>query len=142
MLVALQLVGVAVVPLNVTVLPPCVAPDVVPLIVIDVATAPGLGERLFIFGFTVKVTLLLAEPLTVTTTGPVVAEAGTGAITLLAPHEVGVAVTPLNFNVLLPWVEPKFAPLTVIEVPTGPDVAERLLIDGGGTGSGTTIRES
>jgi hypothetical protein len=142
MLVALQLVGVAAFPLKVTVLVPCVAPNVVPLMVTDVLTAPRVGERLFIFGVTVKAILLLEVPWTDTTTGPVVAAAGTGATILPALHEVGVAVTPLKVSVLLPWVEPKFAPLTVIEVPTGPEVAERLLIDGGVIGSGTTTKES
>ena len=102
MLVALQLVGVAVVPLKVTVLVPCVAPNVVPEMVTDVATAPEVGERLLIFGVTVKVTPLLGTPLTATTTGPVVALEGTGAIMLLVLQELGVAATPLNVNVLVP----------------------------------------
>jgi hypothetical protein len=62
MLVALHLVGVATVPLNVTVLVPCVAPKFVPVIVTDVPTVPELGLRLVIFGFvavTVKLTPLL-----------------------------------------------------------------------------------
>ena len=44
--VALQLVGVAVVPLNLTVLDPCVEPKAVPLIVTEVPTAPVVGDRL------------------------------------------------------------------------------------------------
>ena len=62
MLVALQLVGVATVPLNVTVLVPCVAPKFVPVIVTEVPTVPEFGLRLVIFGFvavTVKLTPLL-----------------------------------------------------------------------------------
>ena len=70
------------------------------------------------------------------------AEDGTGAIMLEALHDVGVADTPLKVRVLVPCVAPKFAPLTVIEVPTGPDVAERLLIAGGVIGSGATTSES
>ena len=50
MLVALQLVGVATVPLNVTVLVPCVAPKFVPVTVTEVPTAPELGLRLAILG--------------------------------------------------------------------------------------------
>ena len=51
MLVALQLViVVAVVPLNVTVLVPCVEPKFVPVIVTDVPTAPDVGLRLVIVG--------------------------------------------------------------------------------------------
>jgi hypothetical protein len=101
-LVALQLVGVAVVPLKVTVLVPWVAPNVVPAMVTDVPVAPEVGVRLFIFGVTVKVTPLLAWPLTVTTTGPVVALAGTGRAILVALQLVGVAVVPLKVTVLVP----------------------------------------
>jgi hypothetical protein len=50
MLVALQLVGVAAVPLKVTVLVPCVAPKFAPAIVTGAATAPAFGLRLVIFG--------------------------------------------------------------------------------------------
>ena len=62
MLVALQLVGVATFPLNVTVLVPCIAPKFVPVIVTEVPTVPEFGLRLVIFGFvavTVKLTPLL-----------------------------------------------------------------------------------
>ena len=50
MLVADQLVGVAVVPLNVTVLVPCVAPKFVPVIVTAVPTGPLVGDRLVMLG--------------------------------------------------------------------------------------------
>src|SRR5207302_5302836 len=46
MLVALQLVGVAAVPLNVTVLVPCVAPKLAPVIVTGVPRTPDVGLRL------------------------------------------------------------------------------------------------
>src|SRR5260221_633099 len=68
MLVADQLVGVAAVPLNVTVLVPLVAPKVAPAIVTEVATAPLVGESVVIFGATLKTMPLLARPPTVTTT--------------------------------------------------------------------------
>jgi hypothetical protein len=55
MLVALQLVTVAVVPLNVTVLVPCVDPKFVPVITTDVPTAPDVGFRLVIVGVLVLV---------------------------------------------------------------------------------------
>ena len=45
-LVELQLVTLAVVPLNLTVLLPCVDPKVVPAIVIEAPTAAELGVRL------------------------------------------------------------------------------------------------
>jgi|ERR1700722_472495 hypothetical protein len=50
MLVAVQLVGVAVVPLNFTVLVPCVVPKFVPEIVTEVPTEPDAGDRLVMFG--------------------------------------------------------------------------------------------
>ena len=64
--VALQLVGVALVPLNVTVLVPCVAPKFVPVIVTDVPTTPEVGDKLLMLGaepVTVKLTPLLSTPL-------------------------------------------------------------------------------
>jgi hypothetical protein len=62
MLVALQLVGVATVLLNVTVLVPCVVPKLVPAIVTDLPTAPEFGVRVVILGLvavTVKLKPLL-----------------------------------------------------------------------------------
>src|SRR4029077_11336633 len=70
MLVALQLVGVAAVPLNITVLLPCVVPKFAPLIVHDVPTAPDVGFKPLMLGagvVTVKLTPLLAPPPTFTT---------------------------------------------------------------------------
>jgi hypothetical protein len=74
----------------------------VPEIVTDVPTTPAAGDRLSILGVTVKVTVLLAWPPTVTTTGPVVALTGTGAVMLVALQLVGVAVVPLKVTVLVP----------------------------------------
>jgi hypothetical protein len=132
MLVADQLVGVAVVPLNFTVLVPCVAPKFVPVIVTDVPTGPLVGDRLVILGATatVKLTPLLATPPTVTTTLPVVAPVGTGVTMLVADQLVGVAVVPLNFTVLVPCVAPKFVPVIVTDVPTGPLVGDRVVMLG------------
>src|SRR6266404_4301995 len=133
MLVALQLVGVPTVPLKVTVLAPCVVPKFPPAIVTGVPTAPDVGFRLVMLGgggVTTKFIPLLATPPTVTTTFPGVAPAGTGATMLVAPQLAGVAVTPLNFTVLVPGVVPKFAPLIVTDVPTTPDAGFRLVILG------------
>lgn len=80
---------------------------------------------------TVKVTPLLATPPTVTTTGPVVALTGTGAVMLVAVQLLGVVVTPLKVTVLVPCVDPKLVPLIVTAVPTGPEVTERPLMLGG-----------
>src|SRR6266852_874951 len=99
MLVALQLVGIAVVVPNFTVLDPCVTPKFVPVIVTEVPTAPEVGLRLVMVGaeavVTVKAMPLLATPPTVTTTFPVVAPVGTGAMMLVALQLVGVAALPL-----------------------------------------------
>jgi hypothetical protein len=131
--VALQLVGVAAVPLKVTVLLPWVAPKFAPVMVTEVPTGPEVGDRLVMLGGvkTVKVTPLLAIPLTVTTTLPVVAPVGTGATIEVALQVVGVAAVPLNVTVGLPGVVPKFAPVIVTEVPTGPEVGDRLVMLGG-----------
>src|SRR5206468_2669265 len=105
MLVALQLVGTAAVPLNVTVLVPCVAPKFAPAIVTEAPANPDVGFRLVMFGdgtVTVKLAPLLATPPTVTTTFPVVAPLGTGATMLVAAQLVGVAAMPLNLIVLVP----------------------------------------
>jgi len=130
MLVALQLVGVARIPLKVTVLDPWLDPKFEPLIVIEVPAAAALGEMLEIVDATVNVIPLLATPPTVTTTGPVVAPAGTGVTTVVDPQLVGVDAIPLNVTVLVPCVAPKFDPVMVTDVPTGPDVGERLVIVG------------
>src|SRR5450631_4090637 len=77
MLVALQEVTiVTTVPLKVTVLPPCAAPKLVPVIVTEAPTAPELWLKLVMAGATAKGDPLLAVPNTVTTTFPVVAAAG------------------------------------------------------------------
>jgi hypothetical protein len=51
---------------------------------------------------TVKLTPVLDAPPTVTTTFPVVAPFGTGAMMLVAVQLVGIAVIPLNVTVLVP----------------------------------------
>jgi hypothetical protein len=103
MLVSLQFVGVPAIPANETVLVPCDAPKNVPVIVTRVPEGPEVGFKAEMFGgLTVKNTLLLACPATVTTTFPFVAPAGTGATMLVALQLVGVSATPLNVTVLVP----------------------------------------
>src|SRR5215467_1003447 len=132
MLDADQLDGVAVVPLKVTVLVPCVAPKFVPVIVTEVATGPLVGDRLVMLGatVTVKLTPLLASELAVTTMLPVVAPDGTGTTMLVADQLVGVAVVPLNLTVLVPCVAPKLLAAIVTDVPTGPLVGDKLVMPG------------
>jgi hypothetical protein len=136
MLVALQLVGVAAIPLNFTVLVPCVAPKFEPVIVTGVPTAPEAGLRLVMDGpeaeLTVKFTPVLGTPPTVTTILPVVAPAGTGTTMLVLLQLVGVAAVPLNETVLVPCVAPKYAPVIVTGVPTAPEVGFRLEMLGAG----------
>jgi len=131
---ALQFVmAVAAMPLKLTVLPPWLAPKSVPMIVTAVPTGPEFGDRPVMpgVGRTVKLIPLLAKPLTVTTTFPVVAPAGTGALIEVALQLVGVDAMPLKVTVLDPWVDPKFVPAIVTEVPTAPDVGKRLVTVGG-----------
>jgi hypothetical protein len=51
---------------------------------------------------------------------PDVAPAGTGTETLVSPQVLGVASVPLKLTVLVPFVAPKFVPVTVTGVPTRP----------------------
>ena len=86
---------------------------------------------------TVNLTPLLATPLAFTTTLPVVAPVGTAVTIDVAPQLVMVVATfPLNVTVPLPCVDPKFAPVIVTAVPTGPEVFDKLVI----LGAGTTVK--
>ena len=138
MLVALQVVTVAVVPLNFTVLAPWLDPKFVPVIVTAAPTAPVVTERLVMLGAdtTVKLDPLLFTPLANTTTFPVVAPLGTVVTILVALQLVTVAVVPLNFTVLVPWLDPKFVPVMVTAAPTAPVVIERLVM----LGAATTVK--
>ena len=57
---------------------------------------------------------------TVTVIFPVVASEGTVEVILVAVLAVTVAVTPLNFTMLLIGIELKFVPAIVTDVPAGP----------------------
>jgi len=83
--------------------------------------------------FTVNLTPLLATPLVFTTTLPVVAPVGTAVAIDVAVQLVIVATVPLNVTVPLPCVAPKFVPVIVTAVPTGPEVFDRLVIFGVGS---------
>jgi len=130
--VALQLVGVALVPANVTVLVPFVEPKLAPVIVTSVPTAPEVGLRFVMLGVgsTVKLTPLLGAPPTVTVTFPVVAAAGTGTTMLASFQLAGVAATPLNATVLVPCVGWKPAPWIVIAAPIAAAVGDKNWIVG------------
>lgn len=113
MLAVLQLVGVALVPLNVTVLDPCVAPKFVPVIVTRIPFAPEAGEMPVMLGTgrTVKLRPLLGNPPASTTTFPEVAPVGTEVEMLVLVQLVAVAVVSLNITV--PGLDPKFVPVIV-----------------------------
>ncbi len=92
-------------------------------------TAPDVGDRLML-GTTLKLAPLLAPPSTVTTTMAVVAADGTDVTIDVDFHVVAVAATPLNVTVLDPCGLPNPVPLIVTEVPTIPEVTDRLVILG------------
>ena len=120
-------------PLNFTVLVPCVAPKFIPVIVTGVPTDPELGFKLLTVGPTVNGTPLLACVPTVTTTFPVVAPVGTFTTMLVLLQLVYVVTAvPLNVTALLPCVAPKFVPVIVTAVPTAPELGFRLVIPGAG----------
>ncbi len=76
-----------------------------PVIVTAAPTAPVVVDRLVMLGVanTVNDLPLLATPLTVTTTLPVVAPVGTVVtIEVALQLVIVVAVVPLNFTVLVP----------------------------------------
>jgi hypothetical protein len=128
----LQDCGIALVPLKVTVLVPCVDPKFVPLIVIKLPTVPELGEAPLMPAVTVKVTPLLTMLWAVTTTGPVAAAVGTEVTIVVLFQLVTLAAVPLKLTVPEPWGDPKFVPVIVTEALIGPDVIDRLVILGGG----------
>src|SRR2546423_9899505 len=78
---------------------------------------------------TMKDSVLLIWPPTVTRTGPVVAEEETGTVIADVVQFDGVLDVPLNVTV--PAL-PKYCPAIVTDVPTAPDVGVRELIRGGG----------
>jgi len=65
---------------------------------------------------------------------PVVAPLGTGTTILVAFQIAGVAATPLNVTVLVPWTAPNEVPKIVTKVPADPDVGVIPVI------AGTTVK--
>jgi hypothetical protein len=107
-LLLVELDGVDVTPLNVTVLP---CAKLAPVIVTDVPWSPDAGDKLLMTGATVKVTPLLATPLTLTTTGPLVALVGTTTTMAVSLQLVGATpfpATAIPFSVAV--LKPRVAP--------------------------------
>ena len=73
---------------------------------------------------TVKLTLLVARVLTVTTSGPVLAPPGTLVTMLELLQDVAELEIPLNVIVLLLCVSPKPTPVMVTCVPGGAEYVE------------------
>jgi hypothetical protein len=73
---------------------------------------------------TENATPLLVNPFTVMLTLPVVAPLGTVATTAVELQLVVFAETPLKATALVPFVAPKFVPLMVTELPTGPEAGD------------------
>jgi len=134
MLVSPQLVTVAATEPNIRELVPCVGPKPVPVMVTELPAGPEVGLRLEMRGpaVTVKAMPLLATPLTVTTTFPLVAPAGTLTKMAVLPQIVGGAGVPLKVTVLVPWVAPKFPPDIFTEALTGPMAGVTLVMVGAG----------
>lgn len=121
-------------PLKLTLPVPCELPKFDPVMFTEEPAMPELGLSTLILGggVTVNVTPLLAWPLTVTTTEPVVAPVGTVAVmpvSLQLELEV-VALVPLNLTVLVPFVAPKPEPAMVIDEPIAPELGVKLVIVG------------
>lgn len=125
-LVSLQVVGGAGVPLNVSELDPCEAPKLLPLTVTEAPTGPDIGLTLVITGATPKNDELLTRPPTVTMIGelPATTPAGTGTTMVVELQLAGVPAVPPNVTVLAPCDAPKLVPVIVTEVPTGPKEGE------------------
>ncbi len=75
-----------------------------------------------------------------TTTFPVLAPLGTVTETEVVLQVAGWAAVPLNVTVLEPRVAPKFTPVIVTAVPTGPALMDKLLMAGPVGGGAFTIR--
>src|ERR1017187_8817188 len=92
---------------------------------------PSSKLRLFrIPAGAVKLSPLLDFPFTMTPTFPVVAPAGAATTMLVSVQLVGSAAVPLNCTALMPRVVPKFVPVIVTTVPTGPVAVDRLMMLG------------
>ena len=65
-------------------------------------------------------------PFTTTAIAPVVAPLGTSATIWVSLQLLIVfAAVPLKLSVLVPWVAPKFVPVTVTDVPARPEAGEK-----------------
>lgn len=138
-LVEVEPVTIAGVPLNITALFAGVVLKFVPVIVIVAVTAPLMGVKAVIVGVgnTVKfVVPVIVTPLTIIEIGPVIAPAGMVAVMPVEVDEVTSAITPLNETVLFEGVVLKLVPEMVTVAPTAPLEGPKLVI----VGEGKTVK--
>jgi hypothetical protein len=101
----------------------------------------GWGEIVMVPGtVTVKLLALVTvlQP-TVISIGPVVAPVGTDVVRLAIVLLVIIALTPLNFTILLAGIGSKFVPEITTVVPIDPDEGVILVMVGGISNSRTTL---
>jgi len=102
--------------------------------VTEVVTGPVAGEIVEITGpgLIVKATTGVVTPptLTATLTTPVPAPGGGRALICVAVQTIGFAAMPLKVTVLFPCGNPKGPPLICTEVPTVPEVGDKLVMVG------------
>ena len=119
----------AAVPLNVT----CVVPaKLLPVTVTRVPGPPNAGERLEMVGPTVNVRLLLTPLGVVTSTGPVVAPAGTVTVSSVPAVFTTNPVAKVPLNVTWP-ASRRLLPAMATELPSGPALGESVVSTGAGT---------
>jgi hypothetical protein len=138
---------VACVPLKVTVLLPIVLLKLVPVMVTVAPTRPLAGLKLVMVGLVVVVVVTVKSSVettdcssTVTVIFPVVAPVGTVTTKVVDEALEIVATVPLNDTALLANIALKFNPVIVTVVPTGPLVGVKLVIDGAGTCSSSSLQ--
>lgn len=119
--VSVRLFGVTGVAFSVTVVCPATGRKLVPVTVTVVPAPPELGLNEVMAGITVnELALAVVAPATVTEIAPLVAPAGTTAISCVALADVTAATVPLNETVSFATVGSKLLPAIVTDVPTGP----------------------
>lgn len=79
---------------------------------------------------TVNLTELLAAPATLTSTGPVLAPAGTATVIEVPLHFSGVAIAPLNVTEPDPAPAPNPEPTIVTTLPGAPESGETAVMAG------------
>jgi hypothetical protein len=123
-------------PLNLTEVAPA---RFVPVIVTGVPASPEVGVNEVIVGRSagsVNVPPVPVPAAVVTVTGPVVARSGTAVVICTDVFVRMEAATPLNLTKVAP---PRFVPLIVTGVPTGPEVGVKVKAGSGG-GPAPTVK--